>query len=167
MPSTEITTTWRPAAGVAVRLCAWPSEAEKQKAANTASRAVRRHSSGHPVSLWTDLGRLGQTAARKFRERPESPSGSLCIPKVALSRRTMNVRAFVSTVTPVSEAPCAGAPSARPASSVAQAATALEILLVYSGILLYIWRWQTTHPRAWAPLLAVVLLSHVAHGDTA
>src|SRR5437899_7701251 len=115
MPSTEITTTWRPAAGVAVRLCAWPSEAEKQKAANTASRAVRRHSSGHPVSLWTDLGRLGQTAARKFRERPESPSGSLCIPKVALSRRTMNVRAFVSTVTSDKEAHSNAAGLATPA----------------------------------------------------
>ena len=81
----------------------------------------------------------------------------------------MNVRAFVSTVPSVSEAPSTAAGSAppAPASPVSQVATALELLLVYSGILLYIWRWQTTHPRAWAPLLAVVLLSHVAHGDTA
>src|SRR5207248_586399 len=56
------------------------------------------------------------------------------------------------------------APSARPVS---QVATALEILVVYSGILLYIWRWQTAHPRAWVGLLAVVLLSHVVHHDTA
>jgi len=49
---------------------------------------------------------------------------------------------------------------------VSQVATALELLLVYSGILLYIWRWQTAHPRALMPLLAVVLLSHVAHRDT-
>ena len=81
----------------------------------------------------------------------------------------MNVRAFVSTVPSVKEAPSTAAGSAppAPASPVSQVATALELLLVYSGILLYIWRWQTTHPRAWAPLLAVVLLSHVAHGDTA
>ncbi|PYV20227.1 MAG: hypothetical protein DMG27_23545 [Acidobacteria bacterium] len=81
----------------------------------------------------------------------------------------MDMRAFVSTVTPVSEAPSTVASSAppAPARTVSQVATALELLLVYSGILLYIWRWQTTHPRAWAPLLAVVLLSHVAHGDTA
>src|SRR5438093_6654409 len=82
---------------------------------------------------------------------------SLCIPKVALSRRTMDMRAFVSTVTPVSEAPSTVASSAppAPARTVPQVATTLELLLVYSGILLYIWRWQTTHPRAWAPLLAV------------
>src|SRR5439155_2286472 len=94
---------------------------------------------------------------------------SLCIPKVALSRRTMDMRAFVSTVTPVSEAPSTVASSAPPvpARPVSQIATALELLLVYSGILLYIWRWQTTHPRAWMPLLAVVLLSHIAHRDTA
>jgi membrane protease YdiL (CAAX protease family) len=45
-------------------------------------------------------------------------------------------------------------------------ATAVEILLVYAGILLYIWRWQSTHPRAWMALLAAVLLSHLAHRDT-
>ena len=82
----------------------------------------------------------------------------------------MNVRAFVITVTSVtsvSEAPSTIARSAPPARPVSQIATALEILVVYSGILLYIWRWQTTHPRTWAPLLAVVLVSHVAHRDTA
>ncbi len=74
----------------------------------------------------------------------------------------------VTSVTSVSEAPSAAASSAprAPARPVSQVATALELLLVYSGILLYIWRWQTTHPRAWAPLLAVVLLSHIAHRDT-
>lgn len=53
--------------------------------------------------------------------------------------------------------------AARPAR---QWATALEVLLVYAGILLYIWRWQFTYPRAWMALLAVVLASHVAHRDT-
>jgi len=44
-------------------------------------------------------------------------------------------------------------------------ATALEVLLVYAGILLYIWRWQFTHPQVWMPLLGIVLASHVAHRD--
>jgi membrane protease YdiL (CAAX protease family) len=45
-------------------------------------------------------------------------------------------------------------------------ATALEVLLVYAGILLYIWRWQFTYPHAWMALLALVLASHIAHRDT-
>ncbi len=44
--------------------------------------------------------------------------------------------------------------------------TALEFLLVYCSILLYIWHWQFTHPRVWILLWAVVLLSHLAHRDT-
>jgi len=46
-----------------------------------------------------------------------------------------------------------------------QFVTALEVALIYAGILLYIWRWQFTHPRVWIFLLAVVLASHVAHRD--
>jgi len=45
-------------------------------------------------------------------------------------------------------------------------AAALEVLLVYAGILLYIWRWQFTFPRAWVALLAFVLASHAAHRDS-
>jgi hypothetical protein len=48
----------------------------------------------------------------------------------------------------------------------ARLATGLELLLIYAGILLYIWRWQFSHPRAWIPLLAAVLASHVVHRDT-
>jgi hypothetical protein len=44
-------------------------------------------------------------------------------------------------------------------------ATALEVLMVYAGILLYIWRWQYTHPRLWMVLLAVMVLSHLARGE--
>jgi len=44
--------------------------------------------------------------------------------------------------------------------------TALEILLVYAGILYYIWRWQFTHPHLWIALAALVLLSQLAHRDT-
>jgi len=43
--------------------------------------------------------------------------------------------------------------------------TALEICVVYAGILLYIWRWQAAYPKAWIGLLAMVLVSHVAHRD--
>jgi hypothetical protein len=44
--------------------------------------------------------------------------------------------------------------------------TALEVALLYAGILVYIWRWQYTWPRAWMALLAVILASHVLHRDT-
>jgi len=43
---------------------------------------------------------------------------------------------------------------------------ALEVSTVYAGILLYIWQWQLTYPRAWMALLALVLASHVAHRDS-
>ncbi len=43
--------------------------------------------------------------------------------------------------------------------------TALEVALVYAGILLYIWRWQFTYPRAWVVLLAVVVASQVARRE--
>jgi len=46
-----------------------------------------------------------------------------------------------------------------------QFVTALEVALIYAGILLYIWRWQFAHPRAWIALLAFVLVSHAAHRD--
>ena len=38
--------------------------------------------------------------------------------------------------------------------------------MVYAGILLYIWRWQFAHPQAWVALLALVLASHLLHGDS-
>jgi hypothetical protein len=44
--------------------------------------------------------------------------------------------------------------------------TALEVALVYAGILVYIWRWQYTWPRAWMALLAMILTSHALHRDT-
>jgi len=66
----------------------------------------------------------------------------------------------MSTVTSQSDVGAAGGRA--PAAAFA---TALEVALVYAGILLYIWRWQFTYPRAWVALLAVVLVSHVAHRD--
>ena len=45
-------------------------------------------------------------------------------------------------------------------------ATALEVALIFTGILVYIWRWQHTHPLAWMGLFALVLVSHVLHRDT-
>jgi len=73
----------------------------------------------------------------------------------------------MSIATSISERSRTRASSAQTMGHRTRVATALELLLVYSGILLYIWQWQITHPRAWLALLAVVLLSHVAHGDTA
>lgn len=45
-------------------------------------------------------------------------------------------------------------------------ATAFEVALIFTGILVYIWRWQHTGPRAWMGLLACILVSHVLHRDT-
>src|SRR5712692_9343486 len=78
----------------------------------------------------------------------------------------MNTPIRMSSAAPVREFGPASPPSAGPRPSLGQLATMLEVLAVYSGILLYIWRWQAAHPRAWMALLAVILLSHVAHRDT-
>jgi len=51
------------------------------------------------------------------------------------------------------------------ASSPRRLLTALEVVLVYAGILLYIWRGQSTYPRTWMALAAAVLASHIAHRD--
>ena len=45
-------------------------------------------------------------------------------------------------------------------------ATAAEILLIYAGILLYIWRWQATFPRVWMLLLGTVLLSQTLRRES-
>jgi len=39
-------------------------------------------------------------------------------------------------------------------------------MLVYAGVLTYIWRWRATYPHFWIVLLSVVLASHVVHRDT-
>lgn len=44
--------------------------------------------------------------------------------------------------------------------------TIAEILAVFSGILLYIWRWQFSHPWLWIPMLVFVIGSHFAHRDS-
>jgi Kef-type K+ transport system membrane component KefB len=44
--------------------------------------------------------------------------------------------------------------------------TALEVALLFAGILAYIWRWQFAWPRAWMVLLAMILTSHALHRDT-
>ncbi|MGO8790727.1 MAG: type II CAAX prenyl endopeptidase Rce1 family protein [Terriglobia bacterium] len=45
-------------------------------------------------------------------------------------------------------------------------AAALEVALVFAGILAYIWRWQHTMPHMWMALWAFILVSHVLHRDT-
>jgi hypothetical protein len=45
-------------------------------------------------------------------------------------------------------------------------ATAFEVALIFTGILIYIWRWQQTAPHAWMGLWALILVSHVLHRDT-
>ena len=44
--------------------------------------------------------------------------------------------------------------------------TASEVLVVYTAILLFIWRWQTAHPFLWLPMLAAVFVSHWLYCDT-
>jgi hypothetical protein len=44
--------------------------------------------------------------------------------------------------------------------------SALEVILVYAGIVAYIWRWQRTYPHSWMALWGVVLVSHFLHRDT-
>ena len=44
--------------------------------------------------------------------------------------------------------------------------SALEVILVYAGIVTYIWRWRPTYPHFWMVLLGVVLASHFLHRDT-
>ncbi len=44
-------------------------------------------------------------------------------------------------------------------------ASGVEVLVFYAGILLYIWRWQYSHPRWSIALLAFLIISHLAHGE--
>jgi hypothetical protein len=73
----------------------------------------------------------------------------------------MNIQTLMGTTTSIN-----GILSSASAADWKRALASLEILLVYSGILLYIWRWQFVHPHAWMPLLAVVLASHFARRDS-
>ncbi len=72
----------------------------------------------------------------------------------------MNIRRIMSTTTSQPEVFPFGT-----GTLAARLATGLELLLIYAGILLYIWRWQFTYPRAWMALLAAVLASHVVHRE--
>jgi len=44
--------------------------------------------------------------------------------------------------------------------------TALEVVLVFTGIIFYIWRGQHSYPHMWIAIWAVILASHVVHRDT-
>jgi hypothetical protein len=73
----------------------------------------------------------------------------------------MSIQEDMSTITsPVEISP---ASARRPGK---QGLATLEVLVVFAGILLYIWRWQYSHPYFWIPFLAVVLLSHFIHRDS-
>lgn len=43
--------------------------------------------------------------------------------------------------------------------------SALELLFFYACVLLYIWRWQHTHPRTWIGLVLALMLTHIFHRD--
>ena len=44
--------------------------------------------------------------------------------------------------------------------------TGLEAAALFACALLYIWRWQHTHPRLWIAFLPVLAVSHLLHRDT-
>lgn len=97
------------------------------------------------------------TAATKARKRTDRAKELL---PLRIACRTMGLPVMSTATSPSGVLPVN---ATRP---VVRFATALEILLVYAGILLYIWRWQFSYPRTWMILLAVVLASHVVHRDT-
>lgn len=49
---------------------------------------------------------------------------------------------------------------------IAAFATALEVSLVYAGILYYVWLWRFTHPRLWMLILGIILVSQLARRDS-
>ena len=59
-----------------------------------------------------------------------------------------------------------GTPSGGTVSTPVVVLTTLEVLLMFAGILAYIWRWQRIAPHSWIVLLALILVSHVLHRDT-
>jgi hypothetical protein len=44
--------------------------------------------------------------------------------------------------------------------------SALEVIMVYAGVVTYIWRWRSTYTHFWIVLLGAVLASHLLHRDT-
>jgi membrane protease YdiL (CAAX protease family) len=46
-------------------------------------------------------------------------------------------------------------------------ASVLEPLAIFAIIMLYIWKWRFTHPSFWLPIVALILVSQVAHRDRA
>jgi hypothetical protein len=44
--------------------------------------------------------------------------------------------------------------------------SALEVVLVYAGIVTYIWRWQHTFPHLWMALWGTILVSQLLHRET-
>jgi hypothetical protein len=41
-----------------------------------------------------------------------------------------------------------------------------EAAVIFSLILAYIWRLRFSHPYSWVPILLLVLISHLYHGET-
>ena len=59
-----------------------------------------------------------------------------------------------------------GFESTSPLHSWSSILSALEALLIYAGIITYIWRWQHTYPHVWMVLWGIILVSHIVHRDT-
>ena len=72
----------------------------------------------------------------------------------------MSIQQAMSTAAPANG--ILSRPGTQPSARIV---SALEVLLVYAGVLLYIWRWQFSYPRLWIVFLAIMVLSHLAHGE--
>ncbi len=59
-----------------------------------------------------------------------------------------------------------GMPAGERSNRLLMIATALEVALIFAAILIYIWKWQHSHPRVWIVLLALIFFSHFLHHDT-
>jgi hypothetical protein len=67
----------------------------------------------------------------------------------------------MSTVTSVDEIKSGSAPH-----SWLPIYSALEVILVYAGIVTYIWSWRSKYAHFWIVLLGIILVSHLLHRDT-
>ena len=72
----------------------------------------------------------------------------------------MSIQQAMSTAAPANGV--LSRPGTQPSARIV---SALEVLLVYAGVLLYIWRWQFSYPRLWIGFVAIMVLSHLARRE--
>lgn len=106
--------------------------------------------------------RAPRIRARELTKRPISPVAAPPDEPGIPGSLTMGIVGQLDAIS--------SAPLAREVSATRRAArwvTGCEVIAVFTGILLYIWRWQSTHPLFWIPLLGFIIVSQVIHHDSA